>query len=40
MGRTKTSSRKSNGTTYKNASELKNTVNGVEISNVRKFKDY
>ena len=41
MGRntTKTSSRKSEGTTYKNASELKNTVNGVEISNVRKFKD-
>lgn len=45
MGRTtKTSSRKSNGnnnkTTYKNATELKNTVNGVEIINVRKFKDY
>ena len=40
MGRTKTSSRKSEGTTYKNASELKNTVNGVEISNVRNFKDY
>ena len=42
MGRntTKTSSRKSKGTTYKNASELKNTVNSVEIVNVRKFKDY
>lgn len=44
MGRntTKTSSRKSNGnkTTYKKATELKNTVNGVEISNVRKFKDH
>ena len=44
MGRTKTSSRKSNGNgnkaTYKNASELKNNVNGVEISNIRKFKDY
>ena len=42
MGRntTKTSSKKSKGTTYKNASELKNTVNGFEINNVRKFKDY
>ena len=44
MGRTKTSSRKSNEkdnrTTYKKATELKNTVNGVEIINVRKFKDY
>ena len=42
MGRntTKTSSKKSKGTTYKNASELKNTVNDFEISNVRKFKDY
>ena len=40
MGRTtKTSSRKSNGTNYKNASELKNTVNGVEILNVRYFED-
>ena len=40
MGRTtKTSSRNSKGTTYKNASELKNTVNSFEISNVRKFKD-
>ena len=40
MGRTKTSSRKSNGTTYKNASELKNIVNDFEIAKVRKFKDY
>lgn len=46
MGRntTKTSSRKSNEngnrTTYKKASELKNNVNGVQIINVRKFKDY
>ena len=44
MGRTKTSSRNSNGKdnrpTYKNATELKNTVNGVQIINVRKFKDY
>ena len=37
---TRTSSKKSKGTTYKNASELKNNVNGFEISNVRKFKDY
>ena len=45
MGRntTKSSSRKSNGNgnrIYKNATELKNTVNSVEIINVRKFKDY
>lgn len=42
MGRntTRTSSRKSKGITYKNATELKNTVNSVEIVNVRKFKDY
>ncbi len=44
MGRTKTSSRKSNEKgnrpTYKSATELKNTVNGVQILNVRKFKDY
>ena len=42
MGRT--SSRKRNGnvkkTAYKNATELKNTVNGFEIAKVRKFKDY
>lgn len=37
---TKTSSRKSKETTYKNATELKNTVNGFEIAKVRKFKDY
>ena len=41
---TRTGSRKSNEkgnkTTYKNASELKNTVNGVQIINVRKFKDF
>ena len=44
MGRTKTSSRKSNEKdnqqTYKKATELKNTVNGVQIINVRKFKDH
>ena len=44
MGRTKTSSRKSNGndnkTIYKTASELKNIVNDFEITKVRKFKDY
>ena len=44
MGRTKTSSRKSNGngnmTMYKTASELKNIVNDFEIDKVRKFKDY
>lgn len=38
MGRT--SSRKSNETIYKNASELKNIVNDFEIAKVRKFKDY
>ena len=40
MGRNTTKTSRSKRTTYKNASELKNTVNGVEISNVRKFKDY
>ena len=39
MGRNTTKTSRSKRTTYKNASELKNTVNGVEISNVRKFKD-
>ena len=45
MGRTtRTGSRKSNEKdnrpTYKSATELKNTVNGVQILNVRKFKDF
>ena len=39
MGRTRTSSTKSKGTTYKTTSELGNIITDFEITNVRKFKD-